>query len=365
MTTDREARLKRIEERRLARESATAKMRKIDVNVKFYIDGFNFWLMANNELKKDAEIMNQFFEYAKLSPCDLTITAERLADKAVSMIYKAADFIEDLFATLYTEAGVKATTSGKVYVNELLGKKLEHESCEAFIVTNQATDIFVGAPINRDRIRWILNKELQDTRRRGDSNSEAMLIENIALLDDGKLKNRSCVIDLNSYEEFFDLIIEKINNSDIKFGVTKHRVTGYDGVRLNEKGVDALLIMSVLDDIHNGGSNCFCFFTNDSDYFPVVERIKKANGIPFLFYSNTNQRIARELISAFGNDFCVPIELSQPNFSFDFPSSWFTDWQFFENEVLRREENEAAWREFSDYQEREYLKSMGIMPKDD
>ena len=58
-------------------------------------------------------------------------------------------------------------------------------------------------------------------------------------------------------------------------------VTNTGTVSLGEKGVDAYMMLGLLDELENTETSAVCLVSNDSDHFPIIGRIKKLSSRPF------------------------------------------------------------------------------------
>jgi uncharacterized LabA/DUF88 family protein len=118
-----------------------------------------------------------------------------------------------------------------------------------------------------------------------------LLEENLELVRHRKVRSRFGVNNIGEYEQF----INSFNNRELdqtNFAVNRYDAGDDGGIWLKEKGVDAMLIMGMLDAKDDPDTDAICLFSNDSDFYPVLDRSKEESTRPlFLAVPNDGSPI--------------------------------------------------------------------------
>ena len=99
---------------------------------------------------------------------------------------------------------------------------------------------------------------------------------------------------------------EEKRDHDLKLAITRIDVASAGTISLGEKGVDAYLMLGLLDELDNSETSAMCLISNDSDYYPIVERIKETSLRPFFLASTVPiQRVSSALRQVVGKEWIV------------------------------------------------------------
>lgn len=177
-------------------------------------------------------------------------------------------------------------------------------------VTSRGT-IFAPRKIEARRELPRLEGELVRARRNNDESRIAWIERNLSTVPKGVLHYRrydgsiGAPVDFESTQQFYEAISKQVGHWSNK-GETKVH-WGQDLGDFEEKGVDCDLIMRVMDDLHSGQVDAFVFMTNDMDFFPLIERIRRDGKAVFLCGLGEGvarrYRVSKRLIRAAGDNF--------------------------------------------------------------
>jgi len=161
--------------------------------------------------------------------------------------------------------------------------------------------IYRPKKVDRDREIDELRREIKRFESSGDSSRILWLKSNIKAIDDGAMLYRNRYtggpgkrIEFAFTEKFFEEVSDRIGYYS---QLGEHKI--HWGQYLNdfgEKGVDCDLIMQIMDDLHHNEVDVFVIMTNDMDFLPLIERIKRDGKSVFL--CGIRKNVSRRLVNS-------------------------------------------------------------------
>jgi hypothetical protein len=191
------------------------------------------------------------------------------------------------------------------------------ESADAVVNLEQTYNVYAGKSPTKSDLKRVYERELRNPNIKEGSRAYQRLTENIKLAEKRKLKIafQSEPTSLDAYESFLEELTKNYVLEDdrgshrLEFGITLVNVTNTGMVGLKEKGVDAHLMLGLLDELENSETSAICLISNDNDYYPIVDRMKKQSSRPFfLGVTDPKKFIAAQLRSSVGNKWIVSLD---------------------------------------------------------
>jgi hypothetical protein len=224
----------------------------------------------------------------------------------------------------------------------IASEKKAIESADAVVDLEQTYNVYAGKPPTKSYLKRVYKNKLREGNIDEGSFAHQLLTENIKLAEDRKLKTsfKNDPLNLDEYENFLEELTKNYafeddsgsqhyaNEDDrgshrLGLGVTRVDVANTGTVSLGEKGVDAYLMLGLLDELENSETSAICLISNDSDHYPIVERMKEQSSRPFfLGVTGPKKRVSSSLRSTVGDEWIVPLDgFSDVNQEFPYLSS--------------------------------------------
>ncbi len=295
----------------------------VPVQIRIFVDGFNFYLNCQREAKRKSEYVKSLYEnYSKKPAPETPIDAKILAEIGRWCLVMAQIDITDKLIGIGTNNDQSLISASEINIAAhqipIRAKmKISYDSerekriseATAIIDPYYIVDIFSGDFPNIPLIQWVLKKNLKDYCGPDNDPQSLLLKENIELLHEGKYKNdKGDVRNINEYEQFIQLIESNRDLDESHRAKTRFNIGGHGGVYLSEKGVDAKLILGMLEAKDAPETDIICLFSNDSDYYPILEHIKENSDIPtFLAVQNEYKFVSKALKETVGEENIIEI----------------------------------------------------------
>ena len=269
------------------------------VQFRFFVDGFNFYLRCQKEAERKAEYVLWLFENWSERPVpDIVINADVLASIGRGFLSSAEDLIADKFIDMSEALDQSFVLASNIFtaarrLNSPLGEtEIDRiKSASAILDPYYVVDIYAAKPPTTDELKRMILKKLRNQRGKNRESGRRLLEENLELVRHRKVRSRFGVNNIGEYEQF----INSFNNRELdqtNFAVNRYDAGDDGGIWLKEKGVDAMLIMGMLDAKGDPDTDAICLFSNDSDFYPVLDRSKEESTRPlFLAVPNDGSPI--------------------------------------------------------------------------
>jgi uncharacterized LabA/DUF88 family protein len=313
---------------------------------RFFIDTNNFFRYCKGVADQEKRLFNSVYEYRDEKPPKLDVNAEILADIARWIFSTAENHLAEMYVEELLKKDINVVSNRTVTelaFNDYSGRKTFKNVPELSQDKNTLrlqNDFEAKFFASRPKPRAYYKKALLNTKAKTTHPASLRNIENnLELLEQGKLSNATSVYDLDLYEGF----IEKLSrNSAVsgEFGFTNVNFDFRGGVSLGEKGVDTLLVLDVVECLKEEDLSIFCLITNDNDFYPLVEYIKRQGKKVFVFCGKG--RIAKRLSEAAGKENIIPLESTLHGF----PQRWTTPVSRGFEEMYSEVMEEISWGEY-------------------
>jgi hypothetical protein len=302
---------------------------------RFFVDGYNFYVGCKREVKRQEKYVRSLYEEWAEHPAPPTpINAGVLAATGRELMRNAeAEILANILDTeleatntkslRVTEADINAESfdfgvseknpfvlASNIAISALnKGSPSELERIDAASVVIDPyyiLDFYAGGKPDIERMKT----DLWFQRKKGKIKT-VQLEEGLKLLNEGKFKRGgNKVTDLNEYQKF----VESFNDSR-PLDQVHHAITRFDHIeggtfKLSEKGVDAKLMLGLFDALEENNVDAICLFSNDGDYYPILERIKEVQPSLPVFVASLGdvKRVSRPLKEAVGEKFIIDVK---------------------------------------------------------
>ncbi len=203
----------------------------------------------------------------------------------------------------------------KIYPNQFKKLCSDIRECDGLVNTLTVMKVFAGRPPNPQSLRRQFKRALNSNRYEEGSAGYSLLIENIELSSEGKMKTvfERNPISFSDYDDFLTDLVkygeeEERKSHSLTYAITRIDVADAGTVSIREKGVDAHLMLSLLDELEESETSAICLISNDSDYYPIIDRAKKTSSKPFFLGSLVpNQYISSSLRRSVGDEWIVSV----------------------------------------------------------
>jgi hypothetical protein len=285
----------------------------IPIQVRFFIDGYRFYKICQKEAKRQEEYVHWLYEnWTNSTVPDIDIGPEVLNNIGRQLIRASGESIVDSLINLNLDEGdsiILASDAVISAIEESSPKLVERiNDASAIIDPFSIVDIFGGAKPNIRDIQRRLWQDLHDYQGTKGDRGWKSIEENLKLLSEGKFRDKyNKIRNIEEYSQFINGFDVDAKLDQAHLAITKYQIEG-GRVALNEKGVDAKLILALIDAMDEKAADAMCLFTNDTDYYPVIERIKENTHIPvFLATLDGDYRLSRELRQIVGEEKIVNV----------------------------------------------------------
>lgn len=302
----------------------------VPLRIVLFVDGWHFRLACETITKEKKNMWvksKQSHGFGTPShPSTLPIAPE-LSWTGLAILESIANKISQRMIDLVTsELGQKLvpayprwTLSDMESQVEIKRRLNQMEECDALVDEIQLLKIYAAEPPSPTDLRKKFQGALNSGRYEKGSRGYNLLKENIELAAKRKLKpwHNKRPRNFEEYERFLHDLVhftsrkESDENHQIKFAITRidvHTHPETHGVTISEKGVDANLILGLLDELKNSKTSAMCLISNDSDYYPIVERIKETSTRPFFLGSTIPARtISSALRQTVGDEWIISV----------------------------------------------------------
>lgn len=293
----------------------------IPLKIVFFIDAWHFRLACRQLTiqKKKIEIENSRRDGLFFDPKKLNIDVELSA---------TGHMLRDYFGIEITNRMVNLTSKHlkrnllpipkmelKIYPNQFKKLCSDIRECDGLVNTLTVMKVFAGRPPNPQSLRRQFKRALNSNRYEEGSAGYSLLIENIELSSEGKMKTvfERNPISFSDYDDFLTDLVkygeeEERKSHSLTYAITRIDVADAGTVSIREKGVDAHLMLSLLDELEESETSAICLISNDSDYYPIIDRAKKTSSKPFFLGSLVpNQYISSSLRRSVGDEWIVSV----------------------------------------------------------
>ena len=288
--------LKTAEE--LVREGLTP----IPFRIRFYLDSYRAQLVGKmiahaNRMRIETILSPEMLKLVPIRPAlqqeyieelrqkiDLTDTPSNLAKLTTSVLWEAERQIVQAYERGLAKSGHAVAAQRDLFSAALslsMGNDFYEKSVasgyngsfdkgSSFLDVKSDGQIFAPEPLD---VSYHVRR-LKSLRARKPKETRNWLDQNIASIPDGRLIQRDGrEIDFGFSQDFVDNLAQRLGGSS-RSG--HYNIWWSERLSLKEKGVDADLIMKVMDDLLADEIEVFAFFTNDGDFAPLFERIRKS-----------------------------------------------------------------------------------------
>jgi hypothetical protein len=199
----------------------------------------------------------------------------------------------------------------------IASEKKAIESTDAVVDLEQTYNVYAGKSPTKSYLKHVYKRELDGGTIDEGSLAHQLLTENIKLAEERKLKTafQNDPLSLGAYENFLEELTKNYAHEDdrgshrLGLGITRVDVANTGTVSLGEKGVDAYLMLGLLDELENSETSAICLISNDSDHYPIVERMKEQSSRPFfLGVTGDKKYVSSPLRNAVGNEWIVSLD---------------------------------------------------------
>lgn len=285
------------------------------VQFRFYVDGYRFYQDCEHEAKRQAGYVRWLFDnWSKKPVPDLPINSDVLAAVGRQILQRAERCIAERFIEMGAATGqtfILATDVAVDAVGKITPDIVERvNEASAILDPFYTVDIYAAKQPSVDdfqrRIKYAL-KYYRGTK--GDSGWKR-LEENYRLVEEGRYKNRfGTVRDFSEYEQFISQFEGGKAMEQTHLALCRYGAGDDGGLWQKEKGVDAMLFMGLFDAKNDPDTDAICLFSNDSDYYPILDRIKEETPRPlFLAVLDDGKSVSKMLRRAVGDDFVVKVK---------------------------------------------------------
>ncbi len=285
----------------------------LPVQFRFFIDGYKFYLDCHKEASHHADYVRRLYENWSEHPTPKTpIDVEVLYSIGRGILQAAEDSITAKFIQLGTEAGETFIPAFDLALGALTTSSTREDkinTATAVIDPFYTVDIYAGEKPNIKGVQRRIWQNLKNYHgQKGDAGWE-LLQENSLLLQEGKYKNNSGIIkDCEEYEQFIQSFEVGRSLDQTHLAITRYDIKERGGIYLSEKGVDAKLILGLIEAKDASDTDAICLFSNDTDYYPILEWIKANTDTPvFLAVLDGHKSVSQELKKTVGNDGIIDV----------------------------------------------------------
>jgi uncharacterized LabA/DUF88 family protein len=369
-----------IEVYREAEDNLISLTKPVEIRNKFFIDTYNFYLVCNEIATEQEQYIKAACAWAGKESPKLTVNSAVVSEIAVSLLNWCERFLADKYAEFYRLRGDDVLTSheiGMLAINLAYDKRKTsretdtqqptdmHQSVdppgELFRIENKFEGtLFAATPPDTGYLRRRLSQSLA-TKDEG-SRAAQDIRQRLKLLDEGKIPNSFKTYDMKMYQDFLRNLTDETVGLDSKFGYTRLNVDDYGGARISEKAVDTHLIMNVMDNLNDPKLGVLCLFTNDSDFYPLVERAKAHGKQVFIF--NGAKRRAKKLEELVKPENFVSLKETVNSISLCWGDQLPSGFEEFEQHYGYQLFMEEAWERDREAWEREYTEAMDLAYED-
>ena len=286
----------------------------------FFVDGFNFFLRCQKEAERHADYVQWLFEnWSDDYPTpDVKIDARVLAGVGRTLLYNAQSHITEQFIEMGKEVGHAFVSASDVFLAALwddkswMNREIEKvKDASAILDSYYIVDLFAAKPPSTKAIKRKISDKLKYYRGQEGDSGWRLLEENLELADERKVKNRfGRINDIGKYEQFIDHFNQRgLDRTNL--AINRYDIGDDGGFWLKEKGVDAMLIMGMFDAKNDRETDAICLFSNDSDFYPVLQRIKEDTTRPlFLAVIDDGKPISKMLEQSVGEESVIKIKVN-------------------------------------------------------
>jgi len=280
----------------------------------FFIDGYHFFLNCQHEARRQVEYVSWLFENWSEKPVpDLKIDSIALAKVGHQLLGRAQGCIAERFVEMGNATdqtyilATEITVGAMGKVSPAIVKRTKEAS--AILDPFYTVDIYAAEVPSVAAFQRRIEDAMKNYRgKRGDRCWE-LLKENHSLVTNGRFKNQFGEVNFNEYEKFITHFEGGKAMGQTHLALYRYGTADDGGLWMKEKGVDALLIMGLIDAKDDPGMDAMCLFSNDSDFYPVLDRIKEETSQPlFLAVLDDGRYVSKMLTHSVGDDRVVKVK---------------------------------------------------------
>ena len=301
-------------------DEAISSLKRHEIDLNLYVDAHHLYIFLNKIIAFTQNFREKIFDHHKIGTCPKLIINEKVYS---SLIYEVLsklerkclkDFKNDLnskdsskhFIEYFDISHLKFSRK-KITVQDVLHES-QRNIFENIEIKQKPTDIvFINPYINffmgddaditkvlngfKRQLRYAKSSvaknrihefiKFYSNTNNHNNEKETEEIKKIKQRNEQHTKYKSAIINFNN--SWKDLVSE-LNEGVTRFDI--HPSHNYM-IRFQEKGVDAKLIIAAIDDLARSNNNTFfSILTNDTDYFPIFEKIIKNRELYWLCGEN-------------------------------------------------------------------------------
>jgi hypothetical protein len=307
--------------------------RRIPLKISFFIDAYHFYLSCQRLTKEKRDYYVKGLGRDRIPTYvgfgDLPIEPETAATGHAILDSLSRKIVDRMVQLYEKELGqsfywLGRSEKSRIVWESALGddewiasEKKAIESADAVVDLEQTYNVYAGKSPTKSVLKRRYKGELEYGNIEEGSSAHQLLIENIKLADERKVKIafRNDPVSLDAYDNFLEELTKNYAPEDdrgshrLELGITRVDVTNTGTVSLGEKGVDAYLMLGLLDELEVSETSAICLISNDGDHYPIVERMKELSSRPlFLGVTGDKKRVSSRLSSTVGDEWIVSLD---------------------------------------------------------